>query len=49
VWGRGFRLCFNLFSFKKKKGVLLFVFVVFNDLGCVCHEQDSIKLEKFIT
>jgi hypothetical protein len=40
----------NLFSFKKKKKrVLLFVFVVFNDLGCVCHEQDSIKLEKFIT
>jgi hypothetical protein len=37
------------FLSKKKKGVLLFVFVVFNDLGCVCHEQDSIKLEKFIT
>jgi hypothetical protein len=34
---------------EKKKGVLLFVFVVFNDLGCVCHEQDSIKLQKFIT
>jgi hypothetical protein len=50
VWGRDLGcvlICF--LSKKEKKGVLLFVFVVFNDLGCVCHEQDSIKLEKFIT
>jgi hypothetical protein len=40
-------ICF--LSKKKKNRVLLFVFVVFNDLGCVCLEQDSIKLEKIIT
>ena len=38
------------FSTKKKKKKNCFLFLWFSKiLGCVCHEQDSIKLEKFIT
>ena len=40
-------LCFNFVFFKKKK--ILSVLWFSKIFGCVCHEQDSIKFEKFIT
>jgi hypothetical protein len=42
-------ICFLLKEKNKKKRSFTFCFVVFHNLGFVCHEQDSIKLEKFIT
>ena len=40
--------CVLILYFSKKKNCSLFLW--FSKIfGCVCHEQDSIKLEKFIT
>ena len=46
--GRGDLGCVLILYFSKKKNCALFLW--FSKIfGCVCHEQDSIKLEKFIT
>jgi hypothetical protein len=51
--GGDFGCVLNLFSIKerkKKKKEFCSLFLWFSTIfGCVCHEQDSIKLEKFIT